>query len=347
MHQKTCEGCKAEFTTRRKKIRFCSKQCSNKHVVKVHALKERTCATCGSVFYRRKASTCSVDCSKLLRQKVRGHFPTFQKLSDEDIVAIALAYQADDKLSISHVAKAYNINRKYLKNILFGNARPEVVRPTFDSRTTKLKNLPPLTDRQREIVVGSLLGDGYISMNNISGMFCKTQCAASKEYVEWHFKELGPYSLSMRPRTRAAHDITTRIRKPGTRKSIEFKTCSHPKFVEYRSQWYPNGIKVIPEDIELTPLSLAVWYCDDGSNHKNHKAVILHTQCFTDCDINRLRDILMLEYGLITTINLDGKKKSTIRVSSKSYNSFLDIVSPHITTADMSYKLIRYKHIKG
>ena len=32
------------------------------------------------------------------------------------------------------------------------------------------------------------------------------------------------------------------------------------------SDWYPEGRKIVPADLEtLTPLSLAVWFCDDGN----------------------------------------------------------------------------------
>ena len=77
------------------------------------------------------------------------------------------------------------------------------------------------------------------------------------------------------------------IRKPDLRinqiySSIAFKTYSLPCLNYYYELFYLNGIKIIPKNIAelLTPRSLAIWICDDGSKDYNNKT-ILHTRSYT------------------------------------------------------------------
>jgi hypothetical protein len=39
-------------------------------------------------------------------------------------------------------------------------------------------------------------------------------------------------------------------------------------FEEQYQRWYPNGKKIVPQDVALTPLSLAIWFADDGIQNK-------------------------------------------------------------------------------
>ena len=61
--------------------------------------------------------------------------------------------------------------------------------------------------------------------------------------------------------------------------NIWFNTYSLPCFVEFYNLFYPDGKKIVPENLEalFTPLSLAYWICDDGCFHKTQRSLYLCT----------------------------------------------------------------------
>ncbi len=54
-----------------------------------------------------------------------------------------------------------------------------------------------ITDRQKHIVIGSVLGDGYLDFNGCRGTRLQVkQSEKRKEYIEWLHKELENLCLS-------------------------------------------------------------------------------------------------------------------------------------------------------
>ena len=77
------------------------------------------------------------------------------------------------------------------------------------------------------------------------------------------------------------------IRKPDLRtqniySSIALKTYSLPYLNYYYDLFYLNGIKIAPKNIVelLTPRSLAILICNDGSKYSKNKTT-LHTRSYT------------------------------------------------------------------
>ncbi len=101
-----------------------------------------------------------------------------------------------------------------------------------------------LTKRQEEILFGKMLGDG--SLENRGTANSRLQIRHSlkqRDYVDWIYKELSNFVLAM-------------PRKIGN--AYFFRTRSLPIFTKWRSRFYKNGIKIVPKDISLSTLSLAV-----------------------------------------------------------------------------------------
>ena len=65
---------------------------------------------------------------------------------------------------------------------------------------------------------------------------------------------------------------------------------------------------MVPKDLLnliLSPLSLAVWYMDDGSLYwrlKEHNGFRLCTNCFSKGDVNHLKNILYDNFGVESTV---------------------------------------------
>jgi hypothetical protein len=84
---------------------------------------------------------------------------------------------------------------------------------------------------------------------------------------------------------------------------------------------------VIPSDLKLDPLSLAVWFMDDGC--KSHRALYLNTQSFNLISQQRLVDLLSEDLGIKAALNRD-KQYWRIRVAVSSVPEFKSLVIPYL-----------------
>lgn len=118
-----------------------------------------------------------------------------------------------------------------------------------------------MTDRQKQILVGMLLGDAHLERQAgaLTARLKIEHSMAQKAYVDWKYLEWRNW-VRTPPRARVRHN---RLGTSST--NIGFSTLSHVEFEKFRLSFYWNRRKVIPEDLELTPLSMAVWFMDDGS----------------------------------------------------------------------------------
>lgn len=96
-----------------------------------------------------------------------------------------------------------------------------------------------------------------------------------RSYVDWKHAQLAAL-VSTPPKLRRGN---------GTRVAYRFVTRSLPELTPFYRRFYESGIKTIPE-LELSPLTMAVWFMDDGS--KSRSAVYLNTQQFNDESQHRL-----------------------------------------------------------
>src|SRR3990167_2659959 len=109
-------------------------------------------------------------------------------------------------------------------------------------------------------------------------------------------------------------------------------------------KFYPKGKKMIPSDIsELVqnPLTLAVWFMDDGNIVSKRKGYIhgyhLNTQSFTSLENQSLISSLKTIHGIECSVQKNnGYTRLFIRAQSR--NRFVSLVKRYIIQS-MKYKL--------
>ena len=179
-------------------------------------------------------------------------------------------------------------------------------------------------DAQEAIIIGCLLGDG--------SMRCKTNAlleinhsVKQKAYVDWKYKKLRSL-VSSPPKAR---------RGKGKRIAYRFTTRSLPKLTHFYRKFYRNGRKIIPNDLILHPLSLAVWFMDDGC--KSYRAVYFNTQKFDNNSATKMINLLKDAYGIIARLNKD-KQYYRLRIAVESVGKLQKVIEPHILPT-FKYKL--------
>jgi len=192
-----------------------------------------------------------------------------------------------------------------------------------------------LTSRQKEIIIGKLLGDGHLETQNNGRTYrLKIEHSFSqKEYVNWLFHELKNLTLTP-PQTKWQRIDQKLYRK------YWFNTISYEGLRFYAQQFYQGKRKKIPKLIHrwLTPLVLAIWFMDDGSlKSKFHQARIINTQGFTQKDIKVLMTTLKNKFNLETKLRRqsDGYQ---IMILAESAKRFAEIIRKFIHPS-LSYKL--------
>jgi hypothetical protein len=179
-----------------------------------------------------------------------------------------------------------------------------------------------VSNRQKEILIGSILGDAYITER---GQIQIEQSADQKEYLAWKKKELETISYKN-------ISFVKRFDKRYQKENYSFRFWTRQFFQDWRTKFYSNKKKVVPRDIQLTPLILAVWYMDDGC-YSDNKCVIA-TDGFSSNDIAFLRELLYVTYGIESSL----KNSSKLLISNISIENFFSIISPHIILS-MRYKI--------
>ena len=193
---------------------------------------------------------------------------------------------------------------------------------------------PILTPVQKEILVGSLLGDGHLETFNQgkTSRLIVVQSSKKKVYFQFlydHFQNL--IKTPIYTRVYQTHQCES--------STLRFATQTSSVFTPYRDMFYTEKTKHVPLSIPhiLTPLGLAVWYMDDGSiKSAQSKGVYLNTHGFSVSDIELLCDVLKTKFHIDAWKRPDSGKWR-IYVSGKSYERLGELITPFFTQ-DMWYK---------
>lgn len=181
-----------------------------------------------------------------------------------------------------------------------------------------------LTEAQRSIIVGCLLGDGAMRCK-ANALLEVNHAAHQREYVDWKYRQLLNL-CGTPPKYRRGN---------GKRVAYRFTTRSLPELTFFYRTFYRGRRRVVPDDLELTPLSLAVWFMDDGC--KSHRALYLNTQQFDLESQHRLVGLLKEQWGVTSTLNRD-KHYYRLRVAVSSVERFKSLIDPYLLP-QFRYKL--------
>lgn len=202
-----------------------------------------------------------------------------------------------------------------------------------------------LTDIQKEVLIGTLLGDASIcKQKKKNGYNVKFEQVARQQDYVWHLYELFLPFVGTHPKIRA---ITGGNAKD--RESSWFRTYRHVAFKFYYDFFYPINTqdlsqrkKKVPKTIHkvLTPRAVAYWFMDDGTLNKTKKTYCFNTQSFSYSDILILKKALKSLFNLDTNICRD-RTYYLLYIQPHCNLVFEELISPYIV------KSFQYKFIVG
>jgi len=150
-----------------------------------------------------------------------------------------------------------------------------------------------LTPAALHTVRAGLLGDGSILRAGDKFVYTTGHKLEHTEYTEIQQRWLGPTTTNIQTHTSGYGTI---IKHFQTRRGLSRQISS------LRDEWYPNGIKAVPQDLSwMDDFAVAVWFMDDGSlNHNSQQQdrACFATNSFSWEDCQRLADRLKQMYGV-------------------------------------------------
>jgi heme/copper-type cytochrome/quinol oxidase subunit 4 len=196
------------------------------------------------------------------------------------------------------------------------------------------------------LIVGSLLGDSHLEKrkNGVGSRLLLEQCNSNVEYLMWFHKFLATQGYcSLTPPKLHKRIKEGKIFFHYRINSYTFSSFNWIHDMFYK--WDPTQnryIKVVPSNLGelLTPLSLAIWFMDDGS--RAGKAVRIATNGFTLEEIKFLCHLLYEKFNLVATPSKAGKDKGHILyIHKKSMITFVNLIKPYMIKS-LHYKLGDY-----
>lgn len=187
-----------------------------------------------------------------------------------------------------------------------------------------------LSQVQKEVLDGTMLGDGSISVARgrvNSGL----KFTHSFKQKEWALRKLSVFENFV-PTHR---DSTT---KDGY-DVVSCQTAITPEMKNERKRWYDGGSKIVPDDLKLSFLTMAVWYMDDGciiNEGSPTPTARFATDGFSHNDVGRLVEKIK-ELGISTYVVKSGLAQR-ICVSASSAKAFFEGIEKYVIP-EMRYKL--------
>ena len=98
---------------------------------------------------------------------------------------------------------------------------------------------------------------------------------------------------------------------------------------------------MIPEailNLLNSPLSLAVWYMDDGGRRSDCRSGYLNTNAYEVGDVEILKQCLKVNFDIESTTHF-AAGQPRIYIPSSQFVSFCDVIGPFVI-GEMQYKLL-------
>ena len=199
-----------------------------------------------------------------------------------------------------------------------------------------------LSDLQWQVVRGALMGDGALSQNRLSGnrgaRFRMSHSPKQAAYIDWKASLFSNIRQS---------------RSTNSKGDIFIDLTPLPELAELREAVYRGGQKHLSSNYleSLTPLSLAIWYMDDGSfsirakglqerTHDGSGRSEICVEAMAEDTRQRLVEHLAGAFDLHPTLSLRGARKKAVLTFDKDETAKLHArIAPYVHPS-MDYKLL-------
>ena len=215
-------------------------------------------------------------------------------------------------------------------NLCYDGDTEESLKKMYSKAINSLRSQLQLTPIQREILIGSILGDGYL-FPTVSGKYAYLRIShgpKQKQYLFWKYSLFRDWVLPL-PKYQFQNK-----NKPELGGYWWFKTIAHPVLLSIRKLFYPEGKKRIPHnigEIMKSPRSLAVWYGDDGTLVSS-AGLRIQSEGFTKPENELLLELLWKNFGVNCKLQRNGGNGYgwSIGIGKDGTEKFIKLIRPYL-----------------
>ena len=241
----------------------------------------------------------------------------------------------NEQLSTTQIAKMLNVNHDTIWRWLKKFNIP--TRPVINEN-------PDVDDYFYEVMDGIMIGDGNLNISNggKNVNFIIAQTKKQSEFIYWIAKFLNEYNIEYKlyKRERYKRDYIKKNGENGyTNSSLIIQTKCYELFNNIYHRHYNEKERLIPKDIKLTPLQLALWYISDGNlNYDKRKCayqIRLSTHRYHINDlkwlVNEINDLHGIKFNIYRQCKNKENYGHILKIGKKNdiYN-FCKIVEPYM-----------------
>lgn len=187
--------------------------------------------------------------------------------------------------------------------------------------------------RQRDIIIGTLLGDGFLERNGRYVRLIIDHSTKQEIYLNWKYqflKELGGQVFYK-------HQFDKRTNK--FYHHCVFRSRTSPNLESYYTLFYQNGVKRVPVALPkiISPQILAIWFMDDGYRRNDCNAARLNTQSYS-ANEHAIISQALITLGIESSIHKQ-KQNLVTYIPSHSMNRLRQLLKGLIIP-EMEYKIV-------
>lgn len=182
---------------------------------------------------------------------------------------------------------------------------------------------PHISEDKKELLKGLLMGDGYVQTENKTPSF--QWLSINYPFMKWFSDKMDVISGRLffdRTAEDSVEDVTGKtdwkIHPENYHDVYRWDSIAHPYFDEFAT-WYSSGKKKYPEDLELTPECVKIWYCGDGNLvwSKNRVNASIEINCKNESERTNWLQKLFEESGFSCKVSSDGTIRFNVNESKK------------------------------
>lgn len=207
------------------------------------------------------------------------------------------------------------------------------------------KEIVPLSDQARAVLLGALLGDGSLTKSKgyANVRFQMRHSEKQAEYFFWKASALKEIAAPISVFRQKGDGY-------GKNEKLRFSSKALPILTELHKLTYKNNKLQIRRKWlnQMTALSLAIWWCDDGSLISNSRKGVICTDGFNEKSVKILSQYLSSVWKIRNVVapvrrKRDGREDEYWRIwirSTEELKKFLKIIVPYIPVEKMLSKVL-------
>ncbi len=190
--------------------------------------------------------------------------------------------------------------------------------------------------KQQAILIGMILGDGYLQKTGENNARIRLEHSdKQKEYLFWKGSQF-PEFFQGKPKRLIRFNPVYQKEYTYSR----WQSNASPIIGKFRKIFYKDGKKVIPEELSKylkDPLSLTIWFMDDGYYYRRDKIAYLYIPRYSEKEIRILLQTLKRNFGLEVVLKHKKRGELVLTFNVVQTQKLIDLIKQFIIPS-MIYK---------